>query len=1265
MLTQAQITYASRRGLALLAAASICGIAGADSWPMRGRDWSHTGRADFVVPPERQNDTFFNFPVWQTRAPGSPADGALDSGSMVFFDEAGPNGEDVIVAGYHWPKGVQGMDRHTGRVLWFGNPMGGESIGTQTPAFSVSGDVVYVVNDATESEQFPDGHPLMAFLTANGPSQFWHNGGNANPHHFQMDSPTVGPDDMIFLHAWMDRPFGATDNGGGLDESWVAAASGNTGHCDPTLYVTQNMTYVVVGGRSGGVRAYCHSFDCEGDELWIVDTPTIDAAGTIDPANGNIYFPAGSDDIWVVGLTIGGSPIWGSNPERLVFEHIPGQNNPQRAQAAGCLSHDGGTYYFQTNSQQGDGALYAIRTSDGGLKWTFPTASQGWEMISASPTVTPNGVLVIGNNNGGQYVALRDDGTHPTLLDSLANTGGSARASATISADGRVYLPLRTLWITGNGNGESPNFQLENLFCGFDVTENPSTQLPAPAGQTALAMNNSVRLSWRSVTDTNGVFEHYAVYRDTQSFSDVSALTPIGTIDEITTIDYVDQTATNGQSYFYAVTTVATGGGEVTTIQSIGPRTPFDETDLQIVSIARTPRFERYAAEYGYYEVTEPSGFGPYFFSAATGLGSGQDASTPRWPQPGQPVTYTVTVRNRGTNPWSSPISGDWSVDAVGVGVVNSTAMLQPGETIAFDHVLPWDGVSHNVRFGLTVSDSRATNNEITIDTKSVGFLSFIDRSRLEEFREETSGYPEALTDDFIDWLNNHMMRFDGLFDEAGCAKRAHFDVLEVLDDDQPDPAINTLPFAIFPYRYRTGEGSLRLSGYYHADDDVDYGLLHEMGHQLGLIDLYQLDVPTSANLVAAEPYSGAPICLMHGVSPIISPHSALAMNHWLNTAHGYFGQYLYSLPATIRIRIVGADGQPLAGARVQMYQYCNRPGYGHVILNQIKAQGITDANGIWTLPNVLIDHGLVPTTYAGDALPDNPFGYVEVVGGNGVLFFSVEKDGATDTAWLDITECNVAYWNGETQTATFDRAVRIGGPVQHWPPGDLAEMNAESWSARADGATAAVFNDTQRVVNGDGSIRFETNGGFDTAMRYPSDRQARWDMTSLERIRFWGYAENPNIGFQEETPWIRIGSAAGYVEWRSRSTLWNAARDQWFEFVVPYTGDAEWERRLVGSPELGAIQWFEIHADTWDSGFTLWVDGVRFEPSLLPPIGDANCDELLNNFDIDPFVLALTDAVGYAVEFPECDIRTADVNRDGLINNFDIDPFVSLLVGG
>jgi hypothetical protein len=60
--------------------------------------------------------------------------------------------------------------------------------------------------------------------------------------------------------------------------------------------------------------------------------------------------------------------------------------------------------------------------------------------------------------------------------------------------------------------------------------------------------------------------------------------------------------------------------------------------------------------------------------------------------------------------------------------------------------------------------------------------------------------------------------------------------------------------------------------------------------------------------------------------------------------------------------------------------------------------------------------------------------------------------------------------------------------------------------------------------------------------------------------------------------------------------------------------------------------------------------------------LGDLNCDALVDELDIEPFVLALVDSAAYATSYPNCDLRNADCNVDGAVDAFDIDPFVDLL---
>ena len=61
----------------------------------------------------------------------------------------------------------------------------------------------------------------------------------------------------------------------------------------------------------------------------------------------------------------------------------------------------------------------------------------------------------------------------------------------------------------------------------------------------------------------------------------------------------------------------------------------------------------------------------------------------------------------------------------------------------------------------------------------------------------------------------------------------------------------------------------------------------------------------------------------------------------------------------------------------------------------------------------------------------------------------------------------------------------------------------------------------------------------------------------------------------------------------------------------------------------------------------------------------DSNCDDLVNAFDIDAFVIALTDRTAWEAAYT-CDYMCAnDVNRDGAVNSFDIDPFVRCVALG
>lgn len=84
-----------------------------------------------------------------------------------------------------------------------------------------------------------------------------------------------------------------------------------------------------------------------------------------------------------------------------------------------------------------------------------------------------------------------------------------------------------------------------------------------------------------------------------------------------------------------------------------------------------------------------------------------------------------------------------------------------------------------------------------------------------------------------------------------------------------------------------------------------------------------------------------------------------------------------------------------------------------------------------------------------------------------------------------------------------------------------------------------------------------------------------------------------------------------------------------------------------------------------WGGGSTWGLRVASVEPLPTAVRGDLNCDGTLDFFDVDPFLLALFDSVGYAAAFPDCELMNGDMDESGAVDFLDIDLFVSCLLGG
>ncbi len=128
---------------------------------------------------------------------------------------------------------------------------------------------------------------------------------------------------------------------------------------------------------------------------------------------------------------------------------------------------------------------------------------------------------------------------------------------------------------------------------------------------------------------------------------------------------------------------------------------------------------------------------------------------------------------------------------------------------------------------------------------------------------------------------------------------------------------------------------------------------------------------------------------------------------------------------------------------------------------------------------------------------------------------------------------------------------------------------------------------------------------------------------------------------------------------------------DSWTEMPITDAFNSELDGR-VGAPNafIGDYQTLAANStlavpcylSNQNGDSDIFVNRIERDALL---VGDMNCDGAVSVGDINPFVLALTDALAYADQFPDCDILAGDCNGDTQVTVGDINCFVALVTGG
>jgi len=581
-----------------------------------------------------------------------------------------------------------------------------------------------------------------------------------------------------------------------------------------------------------------------------------------------------------------------------------------------------------------------------------------------------------------------------------------------------------------------------------------------------------------SVPDPPNPHFYYRFERPLDGYADRLTLQTgemrIGKVLEWGTLVYIWDKVT-GERYAYKRSEVR----RIELVRSEEVKTKPALPDLTVAYIERTPRDQGWHAIVSYWEEGK-KGMGVLMIDPA---------DYQLHPEPGQEVTFTVHVLNAGlaaSKACTYEVLMDDEVIDTG-----SVKAIKPGRERLIRVTWSWQEGQHYIKVLL---DTKGANTEIATWNNT-----FIDPVRALTFffvigSNTYNGFSNNLnlvdTFSFEDWAQYHVHGMNWLFMTSiwptapdGILERVRIDKIVVYDGySVPKPesgdAAQEKKWAEDKAAWEKKQEAkwdrerrhkndpdapIMFNGNWHFGDNADeervarwamghdWGLPHELGHQLGLVDLYWMnhgmrDVlvknkdGTYQNVMHFYPW---PAQMMHWHGPhAFSEIHAGYLNNTLGRPRGYFGDFYYQIPKKNFVRVHSNMGTPLEGVELTFYQRWVDP-RNTFIVGDWKApwaygpdpvfSGKTGKDGAYLLPNRKTTHHDTPEP--GYHLRDNPWGAINVVGDNVLFLAKVNYEGQEEFHWLRLHDANVGYLRGHEDEFYFEIYTRFPDAGAPEPP--------------------------------------------------------------------------------------------------------------------------------------------------------------------------------------------------------------------------------------
>lgn len=433
-----------------------------------------------------------------------------------------------------------------------------------------------------------------------------------------------------------------------------------------------------------------------------------------------------------------------------------------------------------------------------------------------------------------------------------------------------------------------------------------------------------------------------------------------------------------------------------------------DKPDLSVTYAEQLPRYKRIGGGY-----------------------QGDLDALKHWPDPGEMMKYIVHVKNVGFKR-SEATDFLCTIDGKTVKTAKVPA-LAPRHEILIE--VPWSWKQGPYQFIASVDTKNKLdeiskkNNTLDFKTDAYKLVAVCEKAVVEPVDKVASFYNSFSFEDWmrgatVDQMNALFRHSKYDFAPNGAEITVRLDKIflvdEIPDDGEKiqkiDKSLALDDFdGVWHYPLRAaGEWCGRARTY-------DWALIHELTHQLGIIDNYCMDTSGDRNKINGKPWMHGEGGIMGGgqignnTQPTYADIDVAGMNITKGVRRGYYGEYLYCIPMQNTL-VLSVAGKPLADAEVKVYQ---RNMHTQNIEGPSTQEGKTDPEGKFALANRPIDKER--TTITNCPMHANPFGQIDFVGRNGVLFIRAKaSDGKFYYGYIDIGRFVCEYARGHKDSATY-----------------------------------------------------------------------------------------------------------------------------------------------------------------------------------------------------------------------------------------------------